>query len=84
MYCGVSYHTVSIRNINFALSLAVCCQSTGMCFSCRLLHYGPNSLDVPVKPYHVLFIEEVLHPFYIFELLSVTFWMMDEYYYYAG
>jgi len=50
----------------------------------RLLHYGPNSLDVPVKPYHVLFVEEVLHPFYIFELLSVTFWMMDEYYYYAG
>ena len=50
----------------------------------RLLRYGPNSLDVPVKPYHVLLIEEVLHPFYIFEVLTVIFWMMDDYYYYAG
>ena len=50
----------------------------------RILRFGPNSLDVPVKPYHVLLIEEVLHPFYIFEILTVIFWMIDDYYYYAG
>ena len=50
----------------------------------RLLRYGPNSLDVPVKPYHVLLIEEVLHPFYVFEVLTVICWMIDDYYYYAG
>ncbi len=33
-----------------------------------LLHYGPNDIDVPVKPYHALFIDEVLHPFYIFQV----------------
>lgn len=25
----------------------------------RIQSYGPNSIDVPVKPYHALFIEEV-------------------------
>ena len=34
----------------------------------RLGMYGSNSIEVPVKPYHVLFIEEVLHPFYIFQV----------------
>ena len=35
---------------------------------CRLAQYGANSIDVPVKSYHVLLIEEILHPFYIFEV----------------
>ena len=39
---------------------------------------------MPVKPYHVLLVEEVLHPFFIFQLLSVAFWMADTYYYYSG
>ena len=46
--------------------------------------YGENSIDVPVKPYHVLLVEEVLHPFYIFQLVSVVFWIVEQYYYYAG
>ena len=50
----------------------------------RLCLYGPNSINVPVKPYHVLFIEEVLHPFYIFQLLSISLWMYEHYYSYAG
>ena len=37
---------------------------------CRLAQYGANSIDVPVKSYHVLLIEEVLHPFYIFQVCS--------------
>ena len=51
---------------------------------CRSVCYGDNSIDVPVKPYHSLFVEEVLHPFYIFQILAVIFWMVDSYYYYAG
>ncbi len=50
----------------------------------RLLYQGVNTIDVPVKPYHVLLVEEVLHPFYIFQILSVIFWMLDDYYYYSG
>ena len=36
---------------------------------CRLTRHGPNRIDVPVKPYYVLFVEEVLHPFYIFQVV---------------
>jgi predicted P-type ATPase len=50
----------------------------------RVCLYGENSIDVPVKPYHVLLVEEVLHPFYIFQLVSVVFWIVEQYYYYAG
>lgn len=50
----------------------------------RLTRHGPNKIDVPVKPYYVLFVEEVLHPFYIFQLLSVIIWIADVYYLYAG
>ena len=32
------------------------------------VQYGKCVIDVPVKPYHVLFVEEVLHPFYIFQV----------------
>ena len=70
------------RCVCVCVCVCVCCEIT--LSSPRVLRYGPNSLDVPVKPYHVLLIEEVLHPFYIFEILTVMFWMIDDYYYYAG
>ena len=37
----------------------------------RLARHGPNSMEVPVTPYHILLIEEVLHPFFIFEVHCV-------------
>uniref|UniRef100_A0A8D3CZN7 ATPase cation transporting 13A2 n=1 Tax=Scophthalmus maximus TaxID=52904 RepID=A0A8D3CZN7_SCOMX len=45
--------------------------------------YGPNLIDVPVKPYFKLLFEEVLNPFYVFQFFSITLWMIDEYYFYA-
>ena len=57
---------------------------TVLFFTCRLCLYGPNSINVPVKSYHVLFVEEVLHPFYMFQLLSISLWMYEHYYSYAG
>ncbi|XP_068097680.1 polyamine-transporting ATPase 13A2 isoform X2 [Hyperolius riggenbachi] len=49
----------------------------------RKLIYGRNEIDVPVKSYGKLLIEEVLNPFYIFQLFSVTLWFCETYYYYA-
>ncbi|XP_067658890.1 polyamine-transporting ATPase 13A3-like isoform X3 [Haliotis asinina] len=49
----------------------------------RRLH-GPNSIVIEVKSYWRLFIEEVLNPFYIFQVCSIILWGFDEYYYYAG
>ncbi|KAK5923304.1 hypothetical protein CgunFtcFv8_000285 [Champsocephalus gunnari] len=45
--------------------------------------YGPNLIDVPVKPYLTLLFEEVLNPFYVFQVFSIILWMTDKYYYYA-
>lgn len=50
----------------------------------RLKIYGPNLIDVPVKSYWRLFIEEVIDPFYFFQLFSIVIWLLVNYYYYAG
>ena len=46
--------------------------------------YGQNSIEVEVKPYGKLLIEEVLNPFYIFQIASIILWSIDEYMYYAA
>lgn len=51
--------------------------------SIRSRVYGPNLIDVPVKSYITLLFEEVLNPFYIFQLASIILWTIDSYYYYA-
>ncbi|XP_072011383.1 polyamine-transporting ATPase 13A2 isoform X2 [Engystomops pustulosus] len=50
----------------------------------RKLIYGPNDIDVPLKSYGQLLIEEVLNPFYIFQVFSVILWLCEAYYYYAA
>ncbi|XP_015243066.1 PREDICTED: probable cation-transporting ATPase 13A2 isoform X1 [Cyprinodon variegatus] len=51
--------------------------------SLRRCMFGANIIDVPVKSYMRLLFEEVLNPFYIFQIFSITLWTIDEYYYYA-
>ncbi|XP_032377687.1 polyamine-transporting ATPase 13A2 [Etheostoma spectabile] len=51
--------------------------------SIRRLMYGPNLIDVQVKSYVKLLFEEVLNPFYMFQVFSITLWIVDNYYYYA-
>jgi len=46
--------------------------------------HGPCQIDVPYKGICGIFIDEVLSPFYIFQIASVILWMFDEYYYYSG
>ncbi|XP_013404305.1 probable cation-transporting ATPase 13A3, partial [Lingula anatina] len=50
----------------------------------KLKIFGCNEIVVEVKSYFKLLVEEVLNPFYIFQLFSVILWMCDDYYYYAG
>ncbi|XP_036389036.1 cation-transporting ATPase 13A2 [Megalops cyprinoides] len=52
--------------------------------SARRKLYGHNLIDVPVKSYPRLLFEEVLNPFYIFQVFSIILWMSDNYYYYAA
>ncbi|XP_044524629.1 polyamine-transporting ATPase 13A2 [Gracilinanus agilis] len=46
--------------------------------------YGLNLIDVPVKSYIRLLVDEVLNPFYVFQAFSISLWLWDSYYYYAG
>ncbi|KAK9451654.1 uncharacterized protein V1518DRAFT_409163 [Limtongia smithiae] len=49
----------------------------------RALVFGENAIDIEDKTIVELLVEEVLHPFYIFQLFSMILWSLDEYYYYA-
>uniref|UniRef100_A0AAX7SZW7 Cation-transporting P-type ATPase N-terminal domain-containing protein n=1 Tax=Astatotilapia calliptera TaxID=8154 RepID=A0AAX7SZW7_ASTCA len=51
--------------------------------SFRRTIYGTNLIDVPVKPYPKLLFEEILNPFYVFQMFSIILWTVDQYYIYA-
>ncbi|XP_041859215.1 cation-transporting ATPase 13A2 isoform X2 [Melanotaenia boesemani] len=51
--------------------------------SVRRSMFGANVIDVPVKSYMRLLFEEVLNPFYVFQVFSITVWTIDSYYFYA-
>eukprot|EP01022_Parablepharisma_sp_SALTPOND_P025544 TRINITY_DN598_c0_g1_i1.p2 TRINITY_DN598_c0_g1~~TRINITY_DN598_c0_g1_i1.p2 ORF type:complete len:979 (+),score=86.34 TRINITY_DN598_c0_g1_i1:10743-13679(+) len=46
--------------------------------------HGPCQIDVPYKGVGGIFLDEVLSPFYIFQIASIILWMCDTYYWYAG
>ena len=45
--------------------------------------YGYNEILVPVQSYQLLFILEILNPFYVFQLFSLIVWFNEGYFYYA-
>ncbi|EAR98784.2 E1-E2 ATPase family protein (macronuclear) [Tetrahymena thermophila SB210] len=46
--------------------------------------YGQNNTEIPDKSTLKIFIDEVLSPFYIFQVFSIVLWMLEPYYYYAS
>ena len=50
----------------------------------REVLFGSNLIDIEQKPMSQLLVDEVLHPFYIFQIASLTLWSLDSYYYYAA
>lgn len=50
----------------------------------RLQLYGQNTIEIAVKTYWELFCSEILNPFYLFQIFSITLWCLDEYWYYAS
>ncbi|KYQ96690.1 P-type ATPase [Tieghemostelium lacteum] len=44
---------------------------------------GLNIIDVPLKSIPKLLLEEVLHPFFIFQIYSIILWITEQYYYYC-
>ncbi|KAH7579776.1 hypothetical protein B1J92_M11308g [Nakaseomyces glabratus] len=50
----------------------------------RVLAFDKNQINLKMKTTSQILFDEVLHPFYIFQVLSIILWSLDEYYYYAG
>jgi cation-transporting P-type ATPase 13A2 len=50
----------------------------------RELVFGKNLIDIEDKSTMQLLVEEVFHPFYVFQVASLILWSLDEYYYYAA
>ncbi|KAF9206414.1 hypothetical protein BGZ49_002505 [Haplosporangium sp. Z 27] len=50
----------------------------------RTMVFGQNIIDVQEKTIGQLLVQEVLHPFYIFQVFSMALWFADDYYYYAA
>lgn len=46
--------------------------------------FGKNIIDLAEKPTSQLLVEEVINPFYVFQIASLFLWSVDEYYYYAA
>lgn len=46
--------------------------------------YGRCEVNVPPKTVHKVLINEILNPFYIFQIFSVVLWTWDTYYTYAA
>ncbi|KAK2947555.1 ion-transporting P-type ATPase [Blattamonas nauphoetae] len=45
--------------------------------------FGINSIEVPMKPWYRVLLEECLHPFFMFQVFSVTIWSINSYLPYA-
>ncbi|KAJ1720971.1 hypothetical protein LPJ53_004447 [Coemansia erecta] len=52
--------------------------------SLRSTIFGHNSIDIEEKSIGRLLVDEVLNPFYMFQVGSVILWCFDDYYYYAA
>ena len=51
--------------------------------STKQILYGLNIIDVEVQSYPKLLFQEVLNPFYIFQICSMILWSFDSYVFYA-
>lgn len=49
----------------------------------RQIFFGSNVIEIADKSTLDLLVSEVLHPFYIFQIVSIILWSLDDYYYYA-
>ncbi|KAI3323123.1 hypothetical protein HD806DRAFT_498036 [Xylariaceae sp. AK1471] len=45
--------------------------------------FGMNLIDIEQKSISQLLVDEVFHPFYVFQIASLILWSLDQYYYYA-
>lgn len=69
-------HWLSIKNTKDGVSQSAQEQ--------RLDIFDENKIDIEEKTVLQLLMDEVLHPFYVFQVFSIFLWLADDYYYYAS
>lgn len=47
------------------------------------LRWGSNALDIPIPSFSDLYKEQMVAPFFVFQLFTVGLWMLDDYWQYA-
>lgn len=50
----------------------------------RAVIFGENNINIQEKSSLQLLADEVVHPFYVFQVFSIFLWLADDYYYYAS
>uniref|UniRef100_A0A0K0EYM5 Cation-transporting ATPase n=1 Tax=Strongyloides venezuelensis TaxID=75913 RepID=A0A0K0EYM5_STRVS len=68
------FHSIIRRNVGYSIEDV----------TSKLLIYGKNLIEVKLNPIPLLLIREVITPFYMFQIFSVTIWYCDNYAYYAS
>ncbi|RKP33686.1 hypothetical protein BJ085DRAFT_22433, partial [Dimargaris cristalligena] len=56
---------------------------TSRSFQERFDLFGANTIEILEKSLVQLLMDEILHPFYVFQIASMALWFSDDYYYYA-
>lgn len=83
-------HTNTKSRSNSDISLSLICNETSSHGLTepeshrRLQIYEANSIRVDLTPIGTLLIREVLSPFYVFQIFSITLWCFENYFYYAA
>ncbi|OQR87524.1 P-type ATPase (P-ATPase) Superfamily [Achlya hypogyna] len=80
------FHRLSASIVDMTLATAVAHLATGHSdadVDTLMQVFGSNELDLGVQPVHEVLLHKVLHPFYVFQVVSVVLWLIEQYYTYA-
>lgn len=69
-------HWLNVKNLRDGTSQTIQEQRSAI--------FGRNNIDIEEKSIVQLLLDEVLHPFYVFQIFSIFLWLADDYYYYAS
>ncbi|XP_035375922.1 probable cation-transporting ATPase 13A3 [Electrophorus electricus] len=76
-----------VEDLNETCTTLLSTHNLGLCKAVqeyRRLFFGVNEIAVEVPSLFVLLVNEVLNPFYVFQLFSVILWIVEFYLYYAA